>query len=184
MTKETATSFLTLIEKDFKPFLDKANPEEKAVYELIHGVLSRIVGKKEEGFKEIKTAADAAVAGKGFKVEKFVAPFACCEVAEIFYQDNKLDDCIRYLDLANKHGGGPYEDFIKPRVRIGRETINARIANGGKEPPVVSHDSTFASPVDDSAAAPTTTTTTTTPPAEEAKIEVTVEKEEEEEEDE
>jgi len=177
MVPETATSFLTLIERDFKPFLETANPEEKAVYELIHGILLRIVGQKDEGFKEIKAAADAAVAGKGFKVEKFVAPFACCEIAEVFYQQNNIDQCLHYLELANKHGGGPYEDFIKPRVRIGRETINARIANGGKEPPVASHDTSFASPAEEGDSTTTTTTTTT-------EIEVTVEKEEEEEEDE
>jgi len=180
MTKETATSFLALIERDFGPFVDKANPEELAVYKLIHGVLRCSVGKKDEGFKDIKAACDAACAGKGFKVEKFVAPFACCEIAEVYYQQNKLDDCIRYLDLANKFGGGPYEDFIKPRVRIGRETINARIANGGKEPPVASHETHFASPAEGEDATKTTTTTTTT---DDAKIEVTVEKEEEEEEE-
>jgi len=181
MVPETAQSFLTLIERDFQPFLSSANTEEKAVYDLIRGILRRIIGQKEEGFKEIKAAADAATAGKGFKVEKFVAPFACCEVAEIYYKDNKLDDCLRYLELANKFGGGPYEDFIKPRVRIGRETINARIANGGKEPPVASHDVSFASPVEEGES--TTTTTTTTEADESAEIEVSVEKAEEEDEE-
>jgi len=180
MVPETAKSFVALIERDFQPFLDKANPEELAVYQLIHGILRSIVGQADEGFKEIKAAADAAVAGKGFKVEKFVAPFACCEVAEVYYKQNNLDECLRYLELANKHGGGPYEDFIKPRVRIGRDTINARIANGGKEPPVASHDANFAAPVEGADSETTTTTTTTKSP----EIEVTVEKEEEEEEEE
>jgi len=177
MTKETATSFLALIERDFGPFVDKANPEELAVYKLIHGVLRCSVGQKDEGFKDIKGAADAAVSGKGFKVEKFVAPFGCCEVADICYKDNKIDECVRYLDLANKYGGGPYEDFIKPRVRIGRETINARIANGGKVPPVTSDDTSI--PTSDESNSSETTTTTD----DKAKIEVTVEKEEEEEEE-
>jgi len=185
MVPETASSFIALIERDFEPFRATANPEETAVYELIRGILRRIIGQKEEGFKDIKAAADAATAGKGFKVEKFVAPFACCEVAEIYYQENKLDECLHYLELANKFGGGPYEDFIKPRVRIGRETINARIANGGKEPPVVSHDASFTSPADGSETTTTTTTTTTDAGEEGAgEIEVTIEKEEEEEEDE
>jgi len=173
MVPETASSFIALIERDFEPFRATANPEETAVFELIRGILRRIIGQKEEGFKEIKAAADAATSGKGFKVEKFVAPFGCCEVAEVYYQENKLDDCLHYLELANKFGGGPYEDFIKPRVRIGRETINARIANGGKEPPVASHDANLAASAEESDAAAA---------GDAAEIEVTVEKEEEEEE--
>lgn len=206
MTPDTATSFLALLERHYAPFAPKASPEETAVYQLIAGVLRRATGDAARGNSDIRAAATAAVAAKGFKHEKFVAPFACCEIAEIAYHDNNLDECSRYLDLANKYGGGPFEDFIKPRVRIGRETLKARIANGGKEPPVSSRDAAFATstagtssegtaevdPDDSSAAAAAAAAgldadaqpVSATAPAATSHITVAVEQEEEEEEDE
>lgn len=203
MTPATATSFLALLERQYAPFASKASTEETAVYQLIAGVLRRATGDRDRGNSDIRTAAAAAVAAKGFKHEKFVAPFACCEIAEIAYHDNNLDECARYLDLANKYGGGPFEDFIKPRVRIGRETLKARIANGGKEPPVSSRDAAFATSAvgtssegsadSNSSGAPASAAgsvdadvqpVSATAPAATSHITVAVEQEEEEEEDE
>lgn len=201
MTPASAASFLALLERHYAPHAARANPEETAVYQLLAGVLRRAAGDAERGVADIRAAATAAVAAKGFKHERFVAPFACCELAEIAYLAADLDECARYLDLANKYGGGPFEDFIKPRVRIGRETLRARIANGGKEPPVSDRDAAFAAgsggsegaaevePEDDAAAAAAAADADSAPvsataPASTSQITVAVEQEEEEEEDE
>eukprot|EP01116_Phalansterium_solitarium_P002923 TRINITY_DN1327_c0_g3_i2.p1 TRINITY_DN1327_c0_g3~~TRINITY_DN1327_c0_g3_i2.p1 ORF type:complete len:599 (-),score=247.94 TRINITY_DN1327_c0_g3_i2:206-2002(-) len=115
---DLAQPLLDKLEENYKKI--KENPEDKAPYLLIRGVLLKCLGKPEESKAGFRTILELE---KSIKEETWVVPNACQELGEMLYWEGDLDAAEELYKKASKYSGFDWEDVVKNRIKLSLETI-------------------------------------------------------------